>query len=108
LVKDNIEIKLDEPFEIRLPYTESTLNNYYKYKNSIFYITLLIKDAEGNPIRFMKNHNYEIVHEFSEEERKTHDKFNRNNLRKRIQEKYGRYMNKLFSRKRESNSGLGI
>jgi hypothetical protein len=98
LVNENTEIKFDEPFEIRLPYTEKALNNYYLYKNSIFYITLLIKDAEGNPIRFMKNHNYEIVHEFSEEERKTQDKIYRNNLRKRIQEECSGYMKRLFSR----------
>ena len=79
---DIINLKNDESFEIRLPFTERALNSYFLYKNSIFYITLLIKDVKGNPIRFMKNHNYEIVHEFSEETRKTLDKINGNKLRK--------------------------
>jgi|ERR1035437_2092374 hypothetical protein len=96
LIKDNIEIQIDELFEIRLPFTEELLNNYYSFHNSILYFTFITKDKNGQPIRFTTNHTCEFVNEFSKHERKASDKIQRNKKNKRMKDTWTGYLKKIF------------
>lgn len=74
LIQNNIEMQIDELFEIRLPFSEELLHNYYSFRKSILYFTFITKDKEGHPIRFTTDHKCEFVNEFTEKERKASDK----------------------------------
>jgi hypothetical protein len=104
LIKDNIEIQIDELFEIRLPFTEELLNNYYSFRNSILYFTLITKDKNGKPIRFTTNHTCEFVHEFTKDEKKASDKIQRSKKSKRMKDTWKGYFNKIFSRGRKGKT----
>ena len=108
LIEDNVEIQIDELFEIRLPFSDELLNNYYSFRNSILYFTFITKDKNGHPIRFTTNHKCEFVHEFSKEKRKVTDKFKGYKLRERIQEECKGYFKGIFSRRRKGKTSEDI
>jgi len=106
IIKDNIEIQIDELFEIRLPFTEELLKKYYSFRNSILYFTFITKDKTGNPIRFTLNHTCEFVNEFTRHERKTSDKIKRDNFKIRIKGIWRGYLKKIFNNGREERKNL--
>jgi hypothetical protein len=97
LILDNIEANFVEPFEFKIPFTDSALSNYYSYRNSILYLSFLTRDIEGNPLRVSLNYTHEFVHEYSEEEKKQMDKIKGKRLRERIKAEYKGYMKKIAS-----------
>lgn len=97
IIKDNIEIQIDELFEIRLPFTEELLNNYYSFRKSILYFTFITKDKNGQPIRFTQNHTCEFVNEFSKDERKASDKIQRSKKNKKMKDTWKGYLQNIFS-----------
>ena len=101
LEKDKIEVEFVEPFEFKIPFTETALSNYYSYRNSILYLTFLTRDIEGNPIRFSLNYTHEFVHEFSKDEKKVSDRIMRDNFQNRIKDELKGYFNRIFSRGEE-------
>ena len=101
LEKDKIEVEFVNPFEFQIPFTDTALNNYYSYRNSILYLTFITRDINGNPIRFSQNYKQEFIHEYSEEEKKSIDKIQGNKLREKIKEEYKGYMKRIFSKWRK-------
>jgi hypothetical protein len=98
IIRDKVEIQIDELFELRLSFTGEMLNSYYSYRNSILYFTLITKDKNGKPIRFTTNHTCEFVHEFSMDEKKVSDRIQRSKKSKRIKDELKGYFTRIFSR----------
>jgi hypothetical protein len=101
LEEDNFEVIIEKEFEIKVPFTESALNNYYIYRNSIIYVTFITRDAEGNPVRYNTNYKQEFTHEYTEEEKIYIGKLQEVKLNERIQESYKGYLKKIFTGRRK-------
>jgi hypothetical protein len=97
MVKDNIEVEFVDPFEFKIPFTDTSLSNYYSYRNSILYLTLITRDINGNPLRFSQNYTHEFVHEYSEEEKKTINIIQGKRIREKIKVEYRGYMKRIAS-----------
>ncbi|MDR3609134.1 MAG: hypothetical protein P4L27_01060 [Ignavibacteriaceae bacterium] len=99
LEEDNFEIKTEEQFEIKIPFTEGALNNYYLYRNSIIYVTFITRDASGNPVRYSENYKHEFTHEYSDEEKIYIDQLQESELKEKTKEGYKEYLKRIFSRR---------
>jgi hypothetical protein len=65
-----VEVKIDEPFEVEIPFCREERSNFNSYLNSILYFTFVSKDGNGTPLRFYCNCRNEFAHEnTSEKER---------------------------------------
>jgi hypothetical protein len=61
----NLDVKVDEQFEVMIPFCEEKRNNFNSYRNSILYFTFIGKNAEGLPITFTSTYSNEFIHEYS-------------------------------------------
>ena len=65
-----VEVKIDEQFEVDIPFNGEERSNYNSYLNSILYFTFISKDSSGTPLKFCCNYRNEFTHENkSEKER---------------------------------------
>ena len=99
IIKEKVEIKNNEPFELILPFEDGIQGNFYSYQNSILYFTFIIKNRDGIPCFYTRNHKYEFVHKFSEEGKKKLDKIRRDKIRRRIRNEIQGYFRMIFFRK---------
>ena len=64
------DVKIDEEFEVDIPFNGEERSNYNSYLNSILYFTFVSKDGSGTPLKFCCNYRNEFTHENkSEKER---------------------------------------
>jgi hypothetical protein len=66
---DGIAVKIEELFEVDIPFYEVERNNFKSNRNSILYFTFIAKSAEGVPIIWSENYRNEFTHEYSTDER---------------------------------------
>jgi hypothetical protein len=62
-----VEVKIDEQFEVDVPFNEEERNNYNSYLNSILYFTFVSKDSNGTPLKFCCNYRKEFTNEYAGE-----------------------------------------
>jgi hypothetical protein len=62
-----VDVKIEEQFEVDIPFNEEQLSNDNSYLNSILYFTFVSKDINGTPLRFTNNYRSEFIHENSGE-----------------------------------------
>ena len=62
-----VEMKIDEQFEVDIPFSGEERSNYDSYLNSILYFTIVSKDSDGTPLRFSCNYRNEFRHEHAGE-----------------------------------------
>jgi hypothetical protein len=62
-----VDIKIDEEFEIDIPFCGQEQSNYNSYLNSILYFIIVSKDSNGTPHRFFCNYRNEFTHEYTGE-----------------------------------------
>ena len=58
-----VEVKIDEQFEVDIPFNGEERSNYNSYLNSILYFTFISKDSSGTPLKFCCNYRNEFTHE---------------------------------------------
>ena len=58
-----VDMKIDEQFEVEIPFCEEERSNYNSYLNSILYFTIVSKDSNGTPLRYCGNYRNEFTHE---------------------------------------------
>ena len=61
------EVKVEEQFEVDIPFNEEERGNYNSYLNSILYFTFVSKDMNGTPLKFFCNYRNEFTHEITGE-----------------------------------------
>jgi hypothetical protein len=64
------DLKIDEEFEVEIPFSGEERSNYNSYLSSIIYITFAAKDFSGTPIKYCCNYRNEFSHEFTGEKEK--------------------------------------
>jgi hypothetical protein len=62
-----VELKIEEQFEVNIPFNEEERSNYNSYLNSILYFTFVSKDSNGTPLRYFYNYRGEFIHEYGGE-----------------------------------------
>ena len=61
------DVKIDEQFEVEIPFSEKERSNYNSNRNSILYFTFVSKDNTGTPLKFCCNYRNEFTHEITGE-----------------------------------------
>jgi hypothetical protein len=62
-----VDVKIEEQFEVDIPFNEEQLSNYNSYLNSILYFTFVSKDINGTPLKFCCNYRNEVTHDNTSE-----------------------------------------
>jgi hypothetical protein len=58
-----VEVKIDEHFEVDIPFNDKERSNYNSYLNSILYFTFVSKDSNGTPLKYCCKYRNEFTHE---------------------------------------------
>src|ERR1035437_257436 len=62
-----VDMKIEEQFEVDIPFNDEQLSNYNSYLNSILYFIFVSKDINGTPLKFCCNYRNEFTHEYAGE-----------------------------------------
>jgi hypothetical protein len=58
----HVKVKIDEQFEVDIPFSKEERSNYNSYLNSILYFTFVSKDSNGTPLKYCCNYRNEFMH----------------------------------------------